>query len=66
VDRLASNFSRTHDGARLAQSAATLGVQVGLSLAIHLSLKWLTWWRARSRIAHSSMTLPSLSFRLAG
>ena len=25
-----------------------------LSFAIYLSLKWLTWWRARSRIAHSS------------
>ncbi len=23
-----------------------------LSFAIYLSLKWLTWWRARSRIAH--------------
>jgi len=25
-----------------------------LSFAIYLSLKWLTWWRARSRIAHSA------------
>ena len=25
-----------------------------LSLVIYLSLKWLTWWRARSRIAHSA------------
>jgi len=25
-----------------------------LSFAIYLSLKWLTWWRARSRIAHAS------------
>jgi alginate O-acetyltransferase complex protein AlgI len=25
-----------------------------LSFAIYVSLKWLTWWRARSRIAHSS------------
>jgi hypothetical protein len=24
-----------------------------VSFAIYLSLKWLTWWRARSRIAHS-------------
>jgi hypothetical protein len=24
-----------------------------LSLAIYFSLKWLTWWRARSRIAHT-------------
>jgi hypothetical protein len=23
-----------------------------LSFAIYLSLKWLTWWRARSQIAH--------------
>jgi hypothetical protein len=25
-----------------------------LSFAIFISLKWLTWWRARSRIAHSA------------
>jgi Membrane bound O-acyl transferase family len=25
-----------------------------LSFVIYLSLKWLTWWRARSRIAHSA------------
>ncbi len=25
-----------------------------LSFAIYLSLKWLTWWRPRSRIAHSA------------
>jgi len=25
-----------------------------LSFAIFISLKWLTWWRARFRIAHSS------------
>lgn len=25
-----------------------------LSFAIYLSLKWLTWWRARSRIVHSA------------
>src|SRR6266849_8443894 len=25
-----------------------------LSFAIYLSLKWLTWWRARSRIAHAA------------
>ena len=25
-----------------------------LSFAIYLSLKWLTWWRVRSRIAHSA------------
>src|SRR5258707_5620909 len=25
-----------------------------LSIAIYLSLKWLTWWRARSRIAHAA------------
>ena len=25
-----------------------------LSFAIYFSLKWLTWWRARSRVAHSA------------
>jgi len=25
-----------------------------LSLVIYFSLKWLTWWRARSRVAHST------------
>ena len=25
-----------------------------LALAIYFSLKWLTWWRARTRIAHAT------------
>ena len=34
-----------------------------LSIAIYLSLKWLTWWRARSRIAHA--TWRSVTYLLA-
>jgi D-alanyl-lipoteichoic acid acyltransferase DltB (MBOAT superfamily) len=34
-----------------------------LSLAIYFSLKWLTWWRARSRIAHPAWR--SLAYLLA-
>jgi hypothetical protein len=30
-----------------------------LSFAIYLSLKWLTWWRARSRIPHSAWRSPA-------
>jgi len=30
-----------------------------LSFAIYFSLKWLTWWRARSRIAHPAWRSPA-------
>src|SRR6185312_17512972 len=34
-----------------------------LAVAIYISLKWLTWWRARTRIAHP--TWRSLAYLLA-
>jgi hypothetical protein len=37
-----------------------------LSFAIFMSLKWLTWWRARSRVAHSVRALGGVSSGLAG
>ena len=37
-----------------------------LSFAIFVSLKWLTWWRARARMAHADLALRRLPSGLAG
>ena len=37
-----------------------------LSFAIFISLKWLTWWRARARMVPADLALHRLSSRLAG
>jgi hypothetical protein len=37
-----------------------------LSFAIFISLKWLTWWRARSRIAHSAWRSAAYLFAWPG
>ena len=51
---MASDPGPACSGARLPQYGTALGVHVDSCLRHLRRLKWLTWWRAQSRIAHRS------------